>query len=106
MHIIGKSGFPEEYMAVSKIMPLSIFAQIVGVEKDAILGSSRHYPEVTARHLYCYYLRQNNYTLREAGEAVNRSHATALNSINVVQNYLDTNDVILNRFRIFVDNFL
>jgi len=53
----------------------------------------------TARHLFCFIAYENGYNLSEIGRFLSyRDHTTIINSLKVVNNMRDTQDVVYERF--------
>lgn len=68
------------------------------VTPETIKGTSRIRNDAMARHTFCYLAfkykhgKKQVYTLQEIGDYINKGHATVLNGIKSISNYLDTND--------------
>jgi chromosomal replication initiator protein len=97
---------PKSYMVLPAIRrkPMGIMAHRIlelvcvfyGVDKVAALGKNRHKPVCMARHVTAYLLKKYTpMTLKEIGQFLGgRDHTTALNSMNQMKGWLETDDVL------------
>lgn len=73
-------------------MMVTEFCKILGVKENVILGRSRINSTAIARHVYFWLMYQSGYTYSEIGRLNGRSHATILNSVNVVNDAIEVKD--------------
>lgn len=83
-------------MQDAQVTPNEVIECVSGVTHipaREIMGSSRVQRIVYARHIAIYMMRHRlGMSWKRIGRAMNRNHATAINSVKVVQNELEYNE--------------
>ena len=92
-----------EVMQDLQITPNDVVECVSGVAHIPvceIMGSSRVQRIVYARHIAIYMMRHRlGMSWKGIGRAMNRNHATAINSVRVVQNELEYNEELTDLFK-------
>lgn len=86
---------------------LSMISNILGVPVDVMKGRKRDAHIVGARQLYCWFAKKyTNCGLKTIGREIRRDHATALYSIKIVNDMIETrNQDYMTRFEHVRKNF-
>ena len=82
-------------------------SRVTGVEANEIFGKSRLRGVASARHMFCYMARKyTNATLGQTGRFLGRDHTTAINSVKVCNDMIDTKDEVFVNTMAEIDKYI
>ncbi len=74
---------------------IEVVTNVCGVDWHRIVGRTRKVEVIIARHLYCYISRiEFGCTFKAIGRTINRDHTSAIHSVNVVVDMLQTKEAM------------
>ena len=79
-------GLPKTIKKFSLGTLLNHVATKLNINVKYLKSKSRDERLVRARAVYCYLARENNFTLMDIGNEINRHHATVVHMIKIIEN--------------------
>lgn len=79
-------GLPKTIKKFSLGTLLHHVATKLNINVKYLKSKSRDERLVRARAVYCYLARENNFTLMDIGNEINRHHATVVHMIKIIEN--------------------
>ena len=91
----------------TKEIVIECVTRVTGIKFDEVKAKIRERNIVTARHLYCHFMKRRlDYTLKEIAKTINRDHSTIINSIHQHDNLYETCEEyrkLANRVKTFIN---
>ena len=79
------------------MIELKDYSEKIGIPIEQ-LYKSQYQPTPIARQVYWHYLKKNGYGYCEIGRMFNKTHPTIIYGIKNIQNMIETNNIIINRY--------
>lgn len=91
------------------ILTISEYAEKVGVPEEALKGKSKKHCFKIPRFVYWFYLYKSDrirFSSTKIARSFNRGHKDILSGVRQVQNFVDTNDSIIEPYKEFIEPFI